>query len=257
VSSSLPDLVVPARYLPSGSLNVVVDAAPSASDPKLSFVGEMLDDFVQAGSFGGYAHPTAEPERSNLIMHSSSSVQGGLQYRLQSDSIDLRAFQVLRNMIARLQLDDIFATRLVVSDTLTGDSKKITLPIPDEDNEDDVYPSVPARPAFNIELDDIGPGRARRCVVECANPVEADQVLELERRVDSWFALLEDGGFALPIGHPAEEDCLRGAVCQFDEFSTEISVLCFRASEEAWNVLINILTAYSKLVAPVTSVVIE
>jgi hypothetical protein len=106
-------------------------------------------------------------------------------------------------------------------------------------------------PTFREPLDD---SRLRRCVTELKQPVEA---LHLDRLGDcssTWFELLEAGAYSMPVGPAWETDCVGGAATIFDEFSVEISVNRFQASECAWYALLNMLDACwnDSLIAMVT-----
>jgi hypothetical protein len=97
----------------------------------------------------------------------------------------------------------------------------------------------------------------RRCVLDMEAPVTHLAIDRVEAWVDPWFAMLEAGGYSLPIGWPAEGQCAAGGVAQFDEFSVEVSVMRFQASEMAWNALINMLSAGRDPAAPIVRVLME
>jgi hypothetical protein len=114
---------------------------------------------------------------------------------------------------------------------------------PDEDTEYDRYPQRKSAVRFPVRREWQGDHRARRCVIELASAVAAEHVARLRAPVQHWFALLARGAFAVPVGLPSETDCIPGDLTLYDEFSCEITVNRFEASEMAWNALVNMLDA--------------
>jgi hypothetical protein len=253
----MPELVLVGVVSPSATLDVVFEISSPRPEDVQPSLDRVVSAFAQAGLFGGYVLPSAAPERSRLSLEPSVVRPGELHCRLQAELVDPRAFQILRNTIARLQMEDIHIRRITVRELGDHNRKRFIPPVPDEDNEDEIYPEISTRLGFEVDAGEIPVDKSRRCLVEYAQLVEAEHVVELAKRVDAWFEVVEEGGWSLPLGHPTEMNSLRGGVCQFDEVTAEISAFCFRASDEAWNVLANLLGAYAKQVAPVTKVIID
>lgn len=254
---SFPELTLIGIGAPSATVDVILEL-PSGD---IAFLQEganvVMKSFVEAGRLGGFPIAAVEPTQSRLTLHSSVIQSQHLLYQLQTTYVTPQAFQVLRNQMARLQLIYPPVSRITVRQVGAKSPETVTAPVPAENNERRIYPPMSTKLNFAVEFEAIEGSHARRCVVEHAGVLPPEQVAKAAAPVNAWFELLEGSGFALPIGHPAETDSLGDSVSQFDEVSLEISVFSFRASEQAWNVLMNILGAYSKTGVPVTKVTIE
>jgi hypothetical protein len=127
----------------------------------------------------------------------------------------------------------------------------------DEENEEDLYPEASGSIGFIIEEEDSEFSLMRRVLVEHGSSLENSHISTISEWVEKWFQLLERGGFAMPFKPPPEADSFGGTVSQFDDFTIEIPVDRFEASEAAWNCLFNLLEVYSTRVRGIAKVTVE
>ena len=160
-------------------------------------------------------------------------------------------------MAAGLKRDSVVFTRIAVTDCGQSKTQSRTLSIPNDENEDDMYPQYFGRTATSPIWEDSEFSKLRRCLVEFQKAPDAETVRTLSGWIAPWYAILEAGGFALPIGPPHETECISGPVSQFDEFTVEIVVERFFASERAWDVLANMLDKYSRTHSWLSRITIE
>ena len=242
---SLAPLFVPSHSRHRVTYDVVIDISSEVDEAASCKVNELIKTFVAAGAHGGFPPSNATPGDSRLAIESSDlSISGGMSFILNANLVDLRAFQLLRNSSCRLAREDINVTRIVVKEIGQSDHQLVKVPEADYDNESDVYPGI-ASIKLATMWEDNEFSKLRRCVVEKKDPVGAVGVLGIRDWIEPWYQLLEAGAFAMPVGRPDETVSIGGSVSFFDEFSIEISVGRFLASESAWSVLINMLDAYS------------
>jgi hypothetical protein len=215
--------------------------------------------FADGGVCGGYAPMGVHPVQSTLHYsgEEKKSKSNIAIYYLKSAAIDVNCFQILRNMASRLSLDGLFIKNIEVELPDNQQIGRFELPVPDENNEEKVYPSRSAKNNFSILWEDSDFSKSRRVLVEMVDRPGSDMASALSLYVKSWYTLLEGGGFAMPVGLPNETESTTGRVIQFDESSFEISVSRFQASEMAWNVLINIIASYSEKVSSVDRIIID
>ena len=161
-------------------------------------------------------------------------------FEVQARNIDLRAFELLRNMGQRLLRQGIELRELRLSEIGGKPTLRYRKPVPDERQEFEAYPAV-AKVRFGVETTGFIDTRMRRCLVDLVMPVTAAHVLRMRHWVAPWFDLLEAGAYAMPVGSATIVDCIRGDVELFDELAIELTVNRFQASEAAWAALVNLL----------------
>jgi len=258
MSERLPSLVLSGSAGPKVSYEVTFDISTPVDEPVYEQLDWLIGVFAEAGGHGGFAVPSVSPSQSRLSLVSSSpSPPDSFLCKLGTNFVDQRAFQLLRNMAGRLKRQNINVRRIAVIELGSKAHQLVEAPEPSEENENDVYPEISSSVRLEVEGEESEFSKARRCLVEMRNPIEASHVLGIADWIKPWYLILEAGAFAMPIGLPDETDSISGSVTIFDEITVEISVDRFQASECAWNVLVNLLDAYSCISSPVSKVTVD
>jgi hypothetical protein len=148
-------------------------------------------------------------------------------------------------------------SRILVREIRDGIRQEVELPLPDDLNEADVYPPVSSELSFTVEWDDTVVSKGRRCLVEFQNPPGPFHVAGIAARASMWGDILEAGGYAMPLGLPHEIESIAGSISQFDEYTVEVEVARFMASEAAWDILLNLLDSYSRSASRIVMVTVE
>jgi hypothetical protein len=221
-----------------------------------ALLAEALRAFVAAGGAGGYPLADVVPALSHLLLTADlTSRQGTFSCRLDAAQVTPNAFQLLRNLLSRQRSLGLPVEEVVVRDVTARNAPRHFVPQPKDEDEDDLYPPVSTRLGFQlVEAEETPTGKMRRCHVEFAEPLQAAHVQAVERCARPWFALLIGGAFALPVEWPGEADCMGSEVTVFDEATVEVCVDRFVSSENAWNVLVNLLAARDRKAFPVVAV---
>ena len=258
MSESLPSLFLPRSTKREVSYEVEIDSSYPKDKPAFERQAYLIGVFAETGTHGGFGVPSSRPNESRLTLVSCDFTGGGrFSCRLDAKYVDLRAFQLLRNLLARLAIEGVDVTSIVVEEGGQRDRPSVGAPEPNDENEYDVYPEVSSAIGLMVEVEDTDFSKSRRCLVEMRDAVEASQVLGMADWIKPWYLLLEAGAFAMPVGAPDETDSISGSVTLFDEVTIEVSVNRFQASECAWNVLVNMLDAYSNNYFSVSKVTID
>ncbi|MEN3332475.1 MAG: hypothetical protein V7641_1840 [Blastocatellia bacterium] len=259
MSNRLPSLVLLGVESPVASLELTIEfAARRREERAVKAINDMVHTFIRAGEHGGYSVPQLAPDQSRLTFVSGPKLLAPrLAFELEAHHVDRRAFQVLRNMAARLEMERIEVGRITVRELREGNLRQDMLPEPDDDNEYDVYPEPSSQLSFVVDWVDTSFSKMRRCLVELRRPPKPSDVLDMANLVESWSHILEAGGFAMPLYLPDEIDSFGGPVSQFDEVTIEIVASHFMASETAWFVLVNLLDTYSRSAVRVATVSVE
>jgi len=258
MNERLPALILSGTTGPKVGFDIRFDVDGGAADAACKHLEELISIFVAAAAHGGFAPVNVPPSQSKLFVVSGKPNRSDmLSYVVAADSVDLRSFQFLRSMAARLDRHGLRVRRVTVIESGYKEQGLSEAPEPTESNEDKVYPEISSRSQVRVPREFLGFSKARRCLVELHQPVAASHVLGMADWIKPWYLLLEKGAFSMPVGFPDETDCIRGAVTLFDDLTVEISVDRFLATEAAWNVLVNMVDAYGNLSAPVARVIIE
>jgi hypothetical protein len=193
--------------------------------------------------------PTVEGERVITPSLRYKSSRHAIEASVDSVEFDIRCMQVLRNILLREVECDEWLSSIVVSspNNSAAIGQQEPLPIPEEETELAQYPRICEALGFECISEELGDTWVRRCMVEFVEPMQLEDLEMISTSADLWFDLLESGGYAFPMGHPRDIESVRGGVAQFDEYSIEISLMRFHASDMAWNALINMLRASNYL----------
>jgi hypothetical protein len=258
MTRDFPPLELAAASAPLARQEVTFHIAEGDPAAAAGLLDAVLRRHVAPGDLGGYVAPGVPADRSHFRLVSAAEVsKGTVVFVVEAEYVDPRAFQILRNMIARLTEARTAVTRIVVRQLSPGVPRGGELAPASDENEDEVYPPLSNQLRFPIEWVNTQFSKSRRCEVEYSKPLGAPEVLEITRRVETWGRVLQAGGFATPAGLPGEVESVYGGVSQFDEYTVEIEVARFKASETAWNVVANLLDAHGRAASGVVKIVVE
>jgi hypothetical protein len=239
-------------------VELAFELSESVPDGLSRHLENVVATLAAAGQRGAYPLPTAAPADSRMVLlHGPLVSPIGLSFRLQVRHVDPRAYQLVRNMAYRSELAQDAVSRILVLAARDEAARVVELPVPNDENEDDVYPGLSDRGRIEVEWVNTEFSKSRRCLVLLAREPQTDDLSEIGRCAQLWGTLLEASAFALPAGFPGETESYAGAVTQFDSRSVEIEVARLEASETAWNPLINLLEAWGGANAMVESVIVE
>jgi hypothetical protein len=228
---------------PAAALELTFPGVSARDAAGRALLAEALRVFVAAGA-GGYPLADVVPAQSQLLTADLTSRQGTFSCRMDAIQVTPNAFQLLRNLLSRQRSLGLKVEEVVVRDVTARNAPRRFVPQPKDEDEDDLYPPVSTRLGFRlVEAEETPTGKMRRFLVEFAQSLEAAHVQAVEGCARPWFDLLVGGAFALPVEWPADADCFAGEVTVFDEVTVEVCVDRFISSENAWNVLVNLLAA--------------
>ena len=114
-----PTLIVASSSASSATVDVLVEASAADITAIQEGVDYVMRVFVEAGRLGGFPFPVVEPSQSRLALLATAVQNQQLQYRLETSRVAPQAFQVLRNMAARLQIADPPVSRIMTCRTVT------------------------------------------------------------------------------------------------------------------------------------------
>lgn len=257
MSNQVPDLLLFEVTPSTESVSISLQLSDSREAPSRANLEAAIRAFVLAGAAHGYPASTAAPAHSSMSLGGVEFGATQVSCALKLSQVDPHAYQLLRNMIGRLNHERATCSRICVVNLARSGSQPSSVPEIFEENELESYPKVSPQIAFDTAKEESGFGKVRRCLVEMRQPPSAEQVLALSDYTKPWYEILEAGAFALPIGPPGEIEAIGGTVTQFDEVTVEIVVSRFLASECAWDVLLNMLDAYSCTSFPLAKVTID
>jgi hypothetical protein len=258
MNDGLPSLVFFGSVVPDASYDVAFNISPPVDKTILEKLESQIKVFAEAGEHGGFVVPSESSDNSRLVITSSDHSKANMiSFKLLANFIDVRAFQLLRNIAGRFKLMNAHIRGITVTQLGQKDQPSIDLPVPSEENEEDIYPEASEFIGFDVVWEESDFGNARRCLVEMYNSVNSSHALSLAEWIEPWYRLLEAGAFAMPIGLPDETESTRGSVTIFDDITIEISIDRFQASESAWYVLVNLIYSFSKKSSAVAKVIID
>jgi hypothetical protein len=147
-------------------------------------------------------------------------------------------------MIAQLHLENINISEIHVIDSRNLSRAAIPVAWPTEENEERMYPAASAEVQSLVFFDDTNFSKSRRALIEINHTLDKEEFESFEQWIEPWYQVLEAGAFLSPIIFIDERGSIAGTVNQFDEFTVEVQVNRFVASEQIWLVLANIANEF-------------
>lgn len=258
--AKLAELVLWGERVPSGPLELSFELSQPWIPGQVEAVHRIVADFAAAGNLGAYPSADAQPSVSSLVLTSSGQVfEKRLTFELVATAIEGRAYQFLRHMAARLEYGEASLRRIDVREPRLASLVRRSLPIIDEDEDEaELYPEPRAKYSFEVEWDEEGDrGKFRRLLIEFYERLQWEHFDLLAVPINAWGKLLEGGAFTMPIGMPDMLDNVMGQTTLFDAFTAEVAVPVYRSSEVGWDILLNMLDAFSQHSRRIANIVIE
>lgn len=260
VAEPAPPLSITWSGAPRQELLVTIELARPASVEQLAELERAVAMFAALGSHGAFPRATVSPTDSSMALaRADGHSPTRLAFVIMAQQVDLRAFQLVRHVAwkwgARVQP----VRAVVVLDRTEGHhARAIDVPDITWGNEEAVYPPLSQLLQVRVERDDPADyHKERRCVIEFGRRVPQYVFETVNEYIAAWVALVSDGAFGPPVRPAFEAEVWQASLGPYDEYSAELALSLFEASELAWNPLVNCLQRYSEAVEPVTLVTIE
>lgn len=244
----------------SQELVVRFELEQPATAEQLDNLQKLVASFVAVGSFGGFARELVSPSESSLTLaRFNPSFPMQPTFLLNAQQIDVRAFQLLRNGAWRWSGQAQGLRSITVLDlTPVQHTDPIQLPDVTWATEDAAYPPQSRLLQIRVEHEDpVEYHKQRRCVVEFGRKVPIEVFKSVVVPISAWLELAGEGAYCPPVKLPFEGEVWQENLGPYDEYSVELALALFEASEAAWNTLLNCLERYSKTSEPVVLVMIE
>jgi len=246
---------------PAGKVRVDIELSDPWSSEAVEATEERIAAFVETGKLGGYPAAGVSPALSRLDALGPSVLGGNvLSVLLGVSSVDRRAFQFLRHMVAGFDFGGVEPRHIQVREASgQGVLTRTAMPLVTYDNEGSAYPQPRPPPScgFQVAWPDTDPSKFRVVLVEFAGALTHANFTELALPVEAWGALVEANAFSLPEAFPDEVECIAGQTVMFDRHTAQIEVPRFIGSEAAWDTLLCLLDAFSEQGKQIAKVTIE
>lgn len=210
----------------------------------------LVNVFVAVGSYGGFASVNAPPPESSMnLAQTNLTVLSQPSFVLEAQQVDVRAFQLLRNALWRWSSRNPAIRALQITDrTSQARAQSVELVQPTWITEIRAYPPQSELVRIRVEHDDPSDyQKERRCVVEFGRPIPNEVFATVAEPIAAWAALMSEGAYAPPVRPPFEAEVWLENVGPYDEYSVELALSLFEASEASWYTLMNCLEHYSAL----------
>jgi len=246
---------------PAGHVRVDIELSDPWSPETVDAVEGRIAALVEAGQRGGYPAVGVPPASSRLDALGPTALSGNtLSVLLSASSVDRRAYQYLRHMVASLDFGVAEPRHIQVREVAAqGLVTRTSMSLVTFDNEGAAYPQPRPSPAcgFHVAWPDTDPSKFRVVLVEFGGALSRADFAELACPVEAWGALLEANAFSLPEAFPDEVECVAGQTVMFDRCTAQIEVPRFIGSEAAWDCLLCLLDAFSEQAKKIVTVTIE
>jgi hypothetical protein len=227
---------------------------------QFSDLEKLVASFVAMGGYGGFVRETVSPFESSLrIVQTNFSSPTKPAFLLEALQLDVRAFQLLRHGAWRWSARAQGVKAITVDDRTRGAAARpVQLPDPTWNTEEMAYPPSSQLIQFRIERGDPADyQKERRCVVEFGRVVPNGVFESAIIPIGAWVALANEGAYGPPVRPSFEAEVWQENLGPYDEYSVELALSLFEASETAWNSLLNCIERYSHSTERVALVTIE
>jgi hypothetical protein len=224
---------------------------------QLGDLERLVASFVAVGSYGGFVRESVSPSMSSMrLMRKNLSSATQPAFLLSAQQVDVRAFQLLRHGAWRWSARAQAVRSVAVVDGTSGQA--VQLPDATWTTEEAAYPPQSRALQIRVEMEDPADyHKQRRCVVEFARPVPDEIFKSAISPIAAWVALANEGVYGPPVKPSFEAEVWQENLGPYDEYSVELALSLFEASEAAWNTLLNSLECCSRTTERIVVVTIE
>lgn len=245
----------------TGDATVVISWLVPPTEQAQMEMRQRVTNFCLLGRLGAFPLARLPPAASTLALLDEYAL--GMEetaYRLAFAGIDPRCFGVLRNLVWKVSGTQQTVRRLMVRDEAASiNAMPELIEEPDFPTAADFYP--PESESIDLDVEEqeesYDLSKSRRCLIEFADPVSEEVLKELNERLRSLFDVLADGGFSPPVRPADDADVWLETTQRFDEISFEFVFSVFDASDETWNVAINMLEQFSSTVQKIVRIELD
>lgn len=244
----------------SQNLRVSLIFGEGVSRPRLLEAQGVVRAFMEVGNRGGFVRSEWHPSMCRLrVTDEWMPNKQSIAYRLQAEKFDWRALHVLQNLALSLDKNVVHIKELQIEDLSTDIiAARIELAVITWENSDILYPLLSTQVGIAIEREEPADYRKnRRCVVEFSTEQSNEVIMNLISYIRDWATIVEYSGFSPPVSRASDASVFLDTLAFYDQCSVELVFGVFDVSEESWRVLLNLLEAFSKNVAPISLITIE
>lgn len=256
----IPPLSVSWSDAATQELAVRFELEQAATPDQLQFLENAVAQFVALGAFGGLGRSTVSPVDSSLAIKGSNlTVPTEPLFELAAKDVDVRSFQLLRHVAWRWSAQAQAIRLMELTDHTPGAQRqRPQLPDATWKTEQAAYP--PQSQLLQIRVEHGDPAdyqKERRCVIEFGRRVPNHVFDDVVAPISAWLQVAAQGAYGLPVKPAFEAEVWLENLGPYDEYSVELALTLFEASEAAWYSLLNCLERYSVTAEPIVLVTIE
>lgn len=217
--------------------------APARSE-QLEELLAIVMAWVAVGQRGGFVRRSAMPNDAALALDRwEFDDPHRPAFLLRARQLDRTAWALLRHAAWRWGARGPLVQKIKVIDRTPG-GPWVTVQVPEMSyaRQPTEYPQMCDNLSFDVTYGNPGEyAKTRRCVIDFGRPVEATTMDGVIAAASDWFELARYGAWAPPDFDVAAAMVDLGNLAPYDEYSVELALSMFEASECAWYVLCNVL----------------
>lgn len=246
---TMPDRLAPSLKLQhSGAVQqehaVVFQLEAPAHAEQLEELHAIVTAWVAVGQRGGFVRRSATPDDAALALDRwKFDDPQRPAFLVRARQLDRTAWAPLRHAAWRWSARGALVQEIKVIDRTPG-GPWATEQVPEmtyaaQPNE---YPQLCDNLSFPVTHGNLGEyTKTRRCVIDFGRPVQATSIEAAIAAASDWFRLARYGGWARPDFDVEMAMVDLENLAPYDEYSVELALSMFEASECAWYSLCNVL----------------
>lgn len=241
-------------------LRVSLFLADEATPQTLTALKQRMETFASVGEHGGFVCETAHPVDARLQLERLPVFDPLIpQFVLHARMLDLRALQIIKNLMNSFSEKVHKIERICIDDiSLAQGPMEINIPPLSMTTAHELYPRRSSLGRIRLcEEDPYDYNKSRRCIIEFCYEVSDSVAEKCKSYIQDWLSLMEEGAFSPPLRPASSASVLLDTLSPYDRESLEIVFAVFDATEESWNVLINMLEHFAAREAPIAALTIE
>jgi hypothetical protein len=225
-------------------LAVVFALETAANTVQLEELLAIVTAWVAVGDRGGFVRHSAMPNDAAMVLDRFKFDDPQRPaFLIRTRQLDRTAWAPLRHATWRWSARGLRMQVIQVIDRTPG-GPWATEQVPEMSYsaQPTEYPPLCDNLGFTVIYSNPGEyGKTRRCVIDFDRPVQATSIGAVIAAVSDWFELARYGAWAPPDFNSAEAMVDLANLAPYDEYSVELALSMFEASECAWYVLCNVL----------------